>query len=215
MNLRKTFLTFALAGLAAGCASQPARHAGGYSGIQSGTGAALTASDTDFAHSACRAAAAQVELGQLAALNTRNREIRKFARHLSEDHREAAKELDRLFEGKGLEARPELASDLDSSLDRVATLKGSEFDRAFKEEAIQSHKRALATFEQEARQGADPDLRAFAQKRLPELRQHLAIAEGLPISSDKEGPKPDSNLNGVLGNPAIRSANIPAGNLMR
>lgn len=56
---------------------------------------------------------------------------------------------------------------------------GAEFDRAFLQEAISHHEKDVALFEKESTSGSDPELKAFAAKTLPTLRQHLQTARSL------------------------------------
>jgi hypothetical protein len=96
---------------------------------------------------------------------------------------------------------------LQNSLDRLAGLKGGQFDAAFKQQVIADHEKVIVLFEEQAKHGTDPDLKAFAQKYLPHLREHVEMARALPISSDNEGP-PEDSVNTILQNPAGR-LNIP------
>jgi putative membrane protein len=149
-----------------------------------------------------------MEIGKLAAPNTKNEAVRRLAHRLVEDHAQAEKELSRIFARKSLRAEPKLAEHLENSITRLAALKGGEFDRAFKQQVIENHEKAIALFEKQAYQGEDPDLKAFAQKQLPHWREHLETARGLPISSDLEGPPADASLNQALQHPAHR-LNMP------
>jgi putative membrane protein len=135
--------------------------------------------------------------------------VRSFARKLAQDHARAEKELSQLFSRKGIPPEPELAGNLQNSLDRLAGLKGGQFDQAFKQQVIEDHQKAIALFEKQAEQGTDPELKAFAQKHLPHLREHIDIARGLPVSSDTEGPPPENSVNTILQNPATRGINGP------
>lgn len=175
--------------------------------VATGSGSqSVGTTDSDFARQACQTGAAEVEIGKLAARNTRNAEVRALAKRLSEDHARAEKELARLFARKGIPPERELAQHRQSSLDRLAGLKGREFDTAFKEQVIADHESSIELFEKQAAQGADPDLKAFAQKHLPHLREHLAQAQRLEIGPDT-GAQPTAA--DVLGNPATRSITIP------
>ena len=56
---------------------------------------------------------------------------------------------------------------------------GAAFDRGFIEAQVKAHQDAIALFEQQANGGGDSDLKAFAQKQLPGLRNHLKEAQDL------------------------------------
>jgi len=203
-------LALSIVAAVAGCARD--QHSGmgtTGSGSQTLAGAAVAAEDSNFAREACQTGTAEMEIGKLAAQNTRTREIRKFARMLSADHAKAEKELGELFSRKGIPPERELAGNYQKSLEQLAGLKGGQFDEAFKEQVIADHEKAIDLFARQAQQGTDSDLRAFAEKRLPQLRSHLEMARQLPISSDSEGPPPEVNPNTIIQNPAIRSTTIP------
>jgi len=205
--LQHLVIALSLATLLAGCATD--QHDGmgaAASGAQSVSGSGTVASeDSSFARQACQASAAEIEIGRMAKLNTRNKTIRKFAQALSDDHARAEKELSALFARKQMPPEQKLAEDFQHSLQRLAELKGGAFDAAFKAEVIEDHERAIALFEKQAAQGTDPDLKAFAERRLPQLQDHLAMARLLPISSDLDGPTPQPDVNAVLQNPAFRA----------
>lgn len=193
--------------LLAGCASDPHDGMGASaSGSQTVTGPPIASEDSSFARQACQASAAEIEIGKMAALNTRNKAIRTFAQVLSDDHARAEKELSALFARKQMPAEPELAEGLQHSLQRLAELKGGAFDAAFKQQVIEDHERAITLFEKQAEQGTDRELKAFAEKRVPQLREHLALARLLPISSDVDGPTAPPDVNAVLQNPGFRTS---------
>jgi putative membrane protein len=56
---------------------------------------------------------------------------------------------------------------------------GAAFDRGFIEAQVKAHQEAIALFEKQANGGGDADLKAFAQKQLPALRNHLKQAQDL------------------------------------
>lgn len=57
--------------------------------------------------------------------------------------------------------------------------KGIAFDRGFIEAQVKAHQEAIELFDQEAKNGSDAELKAFAQKQLPGLRNHLKQAQDL------------------------------------
>ena len=56
---------------------------------------------------------------------------------------------------------------------------GAAFDRGFVDAQVKAHQEAIALFEKQANGGGDADLKAFAEKQLPGLRNHLKQAQDL------------------------------------
>lgn len=187
-----------------GCASSQSTHMGRAAGSETGAASSVASSDSNFARNACESSAAEIEMSQLAAANTKTKEVRSFARKLASDHERAEKQLSALFTRKQIAGEHELDLNYQTSLDELARLKGGAFDQAFKDEVIRAHENAIAAFQKEASEGSDPDLRAFAQKRLPELQRHLQVARNLPVSSDTEGPAATLDLGHALSDPGVR-----------
>ena len=63
-------------------------------------------------------------------------------------------------------------------------MEGSEFDRQYKMQMVKDHKTTLDLFENEAKDGRDADLKAFANKLVPTLRHHLTMAKKLNGEKD-------------------------------
>jgi putative membrane protein len=204
--MRTIFLALPL--LLIGCATE---RGGSDSSLQATTGSgshAVAATDSSFAREACQAGAAELHIGKLATRNTRNKEVRALAKKLADNHTQAEKELAAIFARKNLPPEKELAPHLQNSLDRLAGLKGREFDQAFKDQVIQDQESAIELFEKQLQQGSDPDLKAFAQRYLPRFRDQLAMAERLEISTDT-GSEPNPTPADVLANPATRPITVP------
>jgi putative membrane protein len=129
---------------------------------------------------AAQAGLAEVAAGKLAASNAANAEVKKFGEHMAQDHAKANDELMQIAQSKSLA----LPAEPDRSHRRFAkqlqSLPGDKFDRTYMREAgIKDHKAAYALFSNEAKKGKDPELRAFAQKTLPDIQEHLKMAQDL------------------------------------
>jgi putative membrane protein len=194
--MKKLFVSLLISAFVVGCArhKDSAGRPDSGSTTLTGSGAqSVAATDANFATEACQAGVTQVEIGKLASRNTKNQAVRALAKKLEEDHAGAEKELGELFARKGIPPQKQLEPQFQNSLERLAPLRGGEFDRAFKQQVLEDHRKAIALFQQQAEQGTDADLKAFAQARLPHLREHLALAENLPISAETRGePTPGS-----------------------
>jgi putative membrane protein len=199
--------TLLIGAFASGCVTNQSNMGTSASGSATLTGSdsgAASPTEANFARQACQAGATQAEIGKLAALNTKNETVRTFAKSLVKEHTQQEKELGQIFAAKHIPAESELAEQFQSSIDHLAELKGGAFDRAFRQQVIDDHEKAIVAYEKQATRGTDPELRAFAQKHLPHLREHLELAKQLPISTDTEGPAVNS-VNTVLQNPAPRT----------
>ena len=209
----KTFFhTFFLAVLACGCATNDDSATGRPdSGSQNvmGSAGSVTAADTRFATEACQTGVTEVEISKLAAQNTTNPRVRALAKELEQDHARAERQLGKLFARKGIPPEKELAPHYQSSLERLAGLRGAEFDRAFKQQIIQDHKKAIEIFERQVNQGSDPELKAFAKDRLPYLREHLAMAERLETGDDTQAEAFPGSRAPSLAHPSTRGLNVP------
>jgi len=63
--------------------------------------------------------------------------------------------------------------------DQLSGLKGAEFDRAYMTHMVDDHEKDVKAFEQESQSGQDPEVKAWAAKQLPTLREHLSQAKSV------------------------------------
>ena len=61
----------------------------------------------------------------------------------------------------------------------TGVLSGTEFDRAYDMAQQEGHRKAVALFEAYAQGGDNPQLKQWAAKTLPHLKQHMSMAEKL------------------------------------
>jgi putative membrane protein len=64
-------------------------------------------------------------------------------------------------------------------IDEPKAKSGKEFDRAYNPMQVKAHEQAVQLFEGYARDGDNPELKAWAAKTLQHLKQHLAMAKKL------------------------------------
>jgi putative membrane protein len=139
----------------------------------------LASADRDFIQTVAKGGLAEVALGELAGKNASHEAVKKFARHMVEDHGKANQELAQLAKGKGVEVSKDLDRTHKSTMDRLAKLQGDAFDRAYVEEMVQDHRQDVKDFERQAERGKDPTLKEWAGKTLPTLREHLREIENI------------------------------------
>ncbi|HEX6733633.1 MAG TPA: DUF4142 domain-containing protein [Azonexus sp.] len=141
---------------------------------------AIAAAERIFVAEAAASGLAEIEASRMMAARSADPGVKSFARQLEREHVSANDELKRIAGGKGI-VLPEIASqETKALLDRLRSLPVPDGDRAFvREFGIEAHNKAIQLFEKEAREGQDPQLRAFAEQTLPRLREHLSMAQQL------------------------------------
>lgn len=136
----------------------------------------LSAADREFVTKAARGALAEVELGRLATQRAARPSVRSFGERMVTDHGRSNAELTAIASGKGLAVPTTLDPSQVAVSDRLSSLSGADFDRAYMSEMIRDHTEDVALFEREAEISPDADIRAWAAHSLPMLREHSALA---------------------------------------
>jgi putative membrane protein len=138
-------------------------------------------SDEDFAKKVAISDKMEVESSQLVLSRNPDSDTKPFAEKMVKDHQETSAELKALVDGGKVKAT--LPTTLDAEhqkkLDELKAKSGKDFDSAYDHMQMQAHEDAVALFEQYAREGDNPDLRAWAAKTLPHLKEHLTMAKRL------------------------------------
>jgi putative membrane protein len=136
-------------------------------------------SDKDFINEVASGGMAEVKLGQLAADRGGSEDVRKFGKRMVDDHSAANKDFLALLQKKGMTAPKEMTRKQQELFDRLSKLRGAEFDKAYMTAMVEDHKEDVALFEGAARDGSDPDLKVWASKTLPTLKEHLKLAQDI------------------------------------
>jgi len=139
--------------------------------------------DRKFIEEAAGGGMFEVQIAQLAAAKATDASVKGLATMLADHHTAANKELTQLANAKGVElpAAPKRA--LRRDIEKLGKKNGAEFDREFvREVGIKAHEKDIRMFEKASKDVKDADLKAFVDKTLPVLRDHLAAAQKLPQS---------------------------------
>jgi putative membrane protein len=136
----------------------------------------LSEKGKSFAKEAAMGGMAEVELGKLAQQNAQSDDVKQFGTRMVQDHTNANQQLMTILSGKDFSVPQQLDEKDRKTLDKLSKMRGAEFDRAYMRDMVQDHEKDVKKFRQEAEHGSDADLKAFAQKTLPVLEQHLQLA---------------------------------------
>jgi putative membrane protein len=135
--------------------------------------------DQTFVQKAVVGGLAEVQLGKMAAEHAASPDVKQFGQRMVDDHGQANQELMTLVKQKGLSAPTTLDHKHQQEADRLATLQGAAFDRAYIQHMVKDHETDVKLFRTQARQGADPELKHFAANTLSTLEAHLNMARSL------------------------------------
>jgi putative membrane protein len=123
----------------------------------------------------------EVQAGQLALAKAPDADTKPFAEKMVTDHQKTPSELKSLIDGGKVKAK--LPTALDSThqkmLDDLKAKDGKAFDQAYDQSQLKGHQDAVALFESYAKGGDDPELKQWAAKTLPHLKEHLSMAQKL------------------------------------
>lgn len=141
----------------------------------SGDANALSSADRDFMMKAAAGGMAEVELGRLASQKATNNDVKTFGKHMVDDHSKANDELKQLASQKGVTLPTDMGAEHKETMDRLSKLNGAAFDSAYVSEMVKDHTEDVSEFEREASQGQNSDVKGWAAKTLPTLRDHLQM----------------------------------------
>ncbi len=115
----------------------------------------------------------QIMLSKLASRRTSSEEVRQFSTMLEDASRDTKTALGSLAIMKSIRISSNPTQAVTAAYDTLNLSTVEDFDIAYCNMIIQSHKDAIALFENATRDNLDPDIKAWASSVLPDLRAHL------------------------------------------
>jgi putative membrane protein len=146
--------------------------------ISNAVGSATTSSPSTFLSDAVQGGMAEVEMGKLVATKSKDPEVKKFGQMMVTDHTAANAAAKAIAAKKNIEVPTDIGSHK-SLVDKLSALTGADFDKAYVDGMVSDHEDDVATFEKQAANSTDADVRAFAAKTLPTLKKHLEAIKAI------------------------------------
>jgi putative membrane protein len=201
--MKKLLVTMSSLALLVGCAQTESEMGASGTGSSAASGVAgvttrgeasgqLTAADANFVKTAAQSGMAEVRMGQLFAEGAQSKALRDFGQRLVTDHTKANQELIQIAASKGFSAPSQPAAKHEKMMEGLSKLKGAEFDRSARQHAVMHHQEDVQMFQKASQSLKDPELKAFAQKTLPTLQEHLKMAQALDVGATT-GTEPGSS----------------------
>jgi putative membrane protein len=139
--------------------------------------ASLSHGDKDFVEDTARDGMTEIELGKLAQQHAASDQVKQFGARMIQDHGKAGDDLNRIAESKGLKMPTEPSMMQRHDVTKLSKLNGADFDKAYTDAMVKDHEKAVKTFTKESTDAKDPEVRSFAAKTLPTLKEHLQLAQ--------------------------------------
>jgi putative membrane protein len=146
-------------------------------GSTGGTVANLSGDDKEFVTKAAIGGMAEVQMGQLASSKATSADVKAFGQRMVTDHSKANDELKSLATTKGLALPTDLDDEHKNDMQKLSTLTGKDFDKAYMDNMVKDHEKDVNEFQKASGSAGDADLKAWAGKTLPTLQQHLQMAK--------------------------------------
>ena len=129
----------------------------------------MSQKDVNFIQKAAGGGAQEIANGKMAEQQAKSAEVKSIAARIVADHTRLNNELTELAKRKGVS--------FNTSGVKAQNLGSGDFDRLYLKWLEEVHRADIAEFERAAKGANDSDLKAWASKALPTLKQHLAMAQ--------------------------------------
>ncbi|MGQ9371478.1 DUF4142 domain-containing protein [Azospirillum sp. A39] len=151
----------------------------------------------EFIMEAARGGMAEARLGKLAQAKAQSGDVKTFALRMVEEHGQANQRLLEIARRRDLTLPDSLDIEARHALDSLQDLSGSAFDRAYVEQQVVAHEKAIRNHEQSLTRIEAPEVTAFAHHMLPHLRLHRQLA--LQIAADFDSRQTAEEPTGTPG----------------
>jgi putative membrane protein len=194
-------------------ATQADRTSAGTAGA--GTASGISGKDKKFIMDAAQDGMVEVELGQLAQQKASSPDVKSFGQKMVEQHTKANEELKTIASAHNVTLPTDLEAKQRTNIDRLSKLEGEQFDKAYMQYMVQDHKKAVSLFDKTSKSAKNDDVKQFAAKTLPALREHLQSAQTVNSSVSSTGTasrqKSDSSSGATSGRGEHGDASSDAG----
>jgi putative membrane protein len=141
------------------------------------TGGPVSTSDQQFVTEAANGGMKEVELSTYVAQQTKNQDVKQLAERIAQDHTNANQELKTAAQQDNAQMPASIDEKSVQELNQFKKMSGSKLDRMYVQHMIEDHQKDIAKFQQQANSGMSAQVKAFAQKTLPTLQEHLQMAQ--------------------------------------
>lgn len=142
----------------------------------------LNETDESFVELAARSNMAEIEFSELATTKASDSLVKVYAQQLIDEHNAAQNELEDLADDYGgIDWPDDLDEGHEDALENLNNAEGYSFDTLYLRTQIGMHEDAISAYEASAMNATDMRVKAYANKYLPKLEEHLTKADSLEM----------------------------------
>jgi len=134
---------------------------------------ALDNEDVRFANEVASGGLTEIILGRIAQQKAKNKRIKNFGALMVKDHTKANDKLQVLAQSKHITLPTSPNAKDQQVINEVSKKTGAEFDAAYVAATMADHADDVKEFENASQNSLDNDVKKFATKTLPMLKNHL------------------------------------------
>jgi putative membrane protein len=144
-------------------------------------GAATVArADRNVLEDAAEINIAEIRASNLALEKATSADVKAYAQMMVDGHKKATEELRALAQAKGVKLPDDATLMAKAKTKMLEERSGASFDKHYIEAVgIKAHENAIKRFEKASKDAKDPEVKAWADKMLPDLRTHLEKAKSV------------------------------------
>jgi putative membrane protein len=141
-------------------------------------------SDVEFIQFAAQSGRFEIESSNIALMKATTSDVRLFAGEMVTEHTVQDQELKSLAATKNIALPTSLPAEKQAIIMQLNNQTGSTFEKTYMNAQVTSHDETIQMFERAAESAKDADIKAFANKYLPALREHREHASDVKGITD-------------------------------
>ena len=132
--------------------------------------------DAQFVVDAANLNLEEIALGSIAMKSGTTKDVKDLGMAMNREHRTAYDQISEYARKKSISIPSNIGEPAMKDSNEFVNLKGSDFNEKYIDKMVNAHKDAISLYEKGADNCKDPELVAWINAQLPELRKHLDLS---------------------------------------
>lgn len=142
--------------------------------------------DAEFVKMAASINKEEMELGEIGQVKGTDPDVKMYAKMLVVHHAKAMNELREAAKPSGIPVPTEMLPKHKEAVAKFKSYTGSNFDQDFMKHMVEGHEKAVKLFTQASKECKDEQLKGYAEKTLPTLKEHHEKAKKIHERLEKK-----------------------------